>query len=179
MLVGLHPAVNSRCLNNSRRPFESSLNSRWRMLVGSTLVTNGFDSHLLHHLRGRSLTDFVANAIKITRICDECRWNYINLRVPGSNPGCFGNKAVAQLVEHHDAFHHHLSSQNFRTSSAPAGALNFACALICGATNAAGNYIPIRRSPGVSPGMRYRISSGKSPGHCFLNHLSSRIIFET
>jgi hypothetical protein len=48
-------------------------------------------------------------------------------------------------------FHQRLSSQNYRTSSAPAGALNFACALICGATNAAGNYINLR-VPGSNPG---------------------------
>jgi hypothetical protein len=30
------------------------------------------------------------------------------MTVPGSNPGGFGNNAVAQLVEHHDEFHHLL-----------------------------------------------------------------------
>ena len=51
--------------------------------------------------------------------CDECRWNYIvNMRVPGSNPGDVGNDVVAQLAEHHEEFHHHLSSQDFQTPSA-------------------------------------------------------------
>jgi len=117
----------------------------------------------------------------ISQDCGECRWNYIvNVKVPGSSPGDVGNDVVAQLAEHHDKFHQHLSSQYFRMSSAPAGARTWSApALQCNATNAGGNYIGIRRSSGVSPGMRQRISSGESAGHRFPNHLSSHAIFET
>src|SRR5215475_3833526 len=76
-------------------------------------------------------------------------------------------------------FHHHLSSQNHRTSSAPAGALNFRVRPDLLRDECQGELHRIRRSPGVSPGMRHRISSGTSAGRRFLAHLSSRMIFET
>lgn len=151
---------------------ESSLNLRWRMLAGSTLVTMG-SNPISSIYCGGDLSPILSPTLYILQDCDECRWNYINLRVPGSNPGGFGNNAVAQLVEHHDAFHHYLSSQNFRQSSALTGALNFACALICGATNAGGT----TSDPEVS-GCESRNAEThwlrKERRTCFLNHLSSR-----
>jgi hypothetical protein len=91
--------------------------------------------------------------------------HHFNMTVPGSSPGGVGNDVVAQMAEQHDGV------------SSPLVVAKFSSVLSKCATNAGGNYIGIRRSSGVSPGMCNRISSGESAGHRFLAHLSSRSIF--
>ena len=84
-LTGSNPATGVTRLDSRRNlsPAKQMVTDRRRMLVGSTLTHGGFKT-APGLIPGKLSPILVAGKYQS---CGECRRNYIDLNVPGSNPG--------------------------------------------------------------------------------------------